>query len=82
MRHEKENAPFLLDQTDFGLLQNGKSVLFWIVLLILAVSAGLSQILPLAVGYLTDRVLVDRANISLSNYRTSPSGDPDHQCGQ
>ena len=54
MRHEKENAP----------LQKRQKRSFWIVLLILAVSAGLSQILPLAVGYLTDRVLVDRANIS------------------
>lgn len=48
----------------FGLLQRRQKRSFWLVLLILAVSAGLSQILPLAVGYLTDSVLADRANIS------------------
>ena len=55
---------FSLTKQIFGLLQKRQKRSFWIVLLILAVSAGLSQILPLAVGYLTDRVLVDRANIS------------------
>lgn len=55
---------FSLTKQIFGLLQKRQKRSFWIILLILAVSAGLSQILPLAVGYLTDRVLVDRANIS------------------
>lgn len=55
---------FSLTKQIFGLLQKRQKRSFWIVLLILALSAGLSQILPLAVGYLTDRVLVDRANIS------------------
>lgn len=55
---------FQLTKQIFGLLQKRQKRSFWIVLLILGVSAGLSQILPLAVGYLTDSVLTDSANIS------------------
>ncbi len=41
----------------FDLLPRRQKLGFWLILLILGASAALSQLTPLAVGYLTDRVL-------------------------
>ena len=82
MRHEKENAPFLLDQTDFWLIAKTAKAFF---LDCLADSRGFSRIEPdfALGGWLFDRSCACRpGKYFLSNYRTSPSGDPDHQRGQ
>lgn len=45
----------------FALLPRKQKLEFWIVLAILGVSAVLSQLTPLAIGYLTDHVLAARS---------------------
>lgn len=45
----------------FALLPRKQKLEFWIVLAILGVSAVLSQMTPLAIGYLTDHVLAARS---------------------
>lgn len=45
----------------FNLLPAGKKLAFPLVIVILGVSAVLSQLTPLAVGYLTDHVLAGQA---------------------
>ena len=50
----------------FALLPQRQKLGFFVVLLILAVSAGLSQVTPLAIGYLTDHVLAQQ-NIAFAS---------------
>ena len=50
----------------FVLLPQRQKLGFFIILLILAVSAALSQITPLAIGYLTDHVLAEQ-NIAFAS---------------
>lgn len=55
--HETENRGKRLYRRIFSLLHKRQKVGFFFILLILGVSAVLSQFTPLAVGYLTDHVL-------------------------
>lgn len=50
----------------FTLLPQRQKLGFFVILLILAVSAGLSQVTPLAIGYLTDHVLAQK-NIAFAS---------------
>ena len=61
----------------FQLLPRKQKTGFVLILLILAVSAVLSQITPLAIGYLTDHVLAGPAE----GFRVSHTGrDPSGKC--
>ena len=44
----------------FEILPKKQKIGFFLILLILVISAGLNQVTPLAVGYLTDFVLTSR----------------------
>ena len=59
MKHR--NGPPGIGRKIYGLLGKRQRISFLLILLILAVSAVLSQLTPLAVGYLTDSVLAGQS---------------------
>lgn len=58
-----KNGTFNIGRKIFGLLPRKQKARFFLILVILGVSAVLSQLTPLSIGYLTDRVLAE-ANVS------------------
>ena len=59
--HEKRRKEQGVLKKLFGFLQRRQKVAFIWVVVILGVSAALSQLTPLAVGYLTDHLLAEQA---------------------
>lgn len=62
MQTQKEQKKGGIAGQIFSLLPRRQKLGFFAVLAILAVSAGLSQVTPLAIGYLTDHVLAGPAD--------------------
>ena len=72
MKHR--NGPPGIGRKIYGLLGKRQRISFLLILLILAVSAVLSQLTPLSVGYLTDSVLAGQYQFVLSEGGRNLSG--------